>query len=54
MGTVDREVAVLCTGELTNCLWAEKAQHWESPGEEKEQKKKKKDDVILQRNIHKM
>lgn len=24
-GIVDQEVAVLYTGELTNCLWAEKA-----------------------------
>lgn len=26
-GVVDQEVAVLYTGELTNCLWAEKAEH---------------------------
>lgn len=26
-GIVDQEVAVLYTSELTNCLWAEKAEH---------------------------
>lgn len=28
-GIVDQEVAVLYTAELTNCLWAEKAEHRE-------------------------
>lgn len=40
-GIVDQEVAVLYTGELTNCLWAEKAEHWEM------WRRSKEDDVIL-------
>lgn len=31
-GIMDQEVAVLYTGELTNCLWAEKAEHWAEGG----------------------
>lgn len=43
-GDVDQEVAVLYTGELTNCLWAEKAEHWEMW---RGKKRSKEDDVIL-------
>lgn len=39
-GVVDQEVAVLYTGELTNCLWAEKAEHWKC-GEGKKKRAKR-------------
>lgn len=47
-GIVDQEVAVLYTGELSNCLRAEKAEHWEMWwGKKKKKKRKKKNDVIF-------